>query len=299
MLKQVQHDKKGEKMTKWYQVKEQSAGEKRLLLTWKIYKIFGKKAVQILAFFITFFAFLNAKEQRRCSKKYLKIIGIKPSLLNQFRHFLEYSYSLVDRMEVFSGNFDYNKVIFENKDDEKIFKNGVFVICSHLGNIDIMRAFLDKYPEKRVNAFLSKEQCKIFNSFIKQIAVEKPVTTYPVEEIGIDTAIEIKDKLSAGEIVFMAGDRTSKNSTNSTLEFLKRKVQFPTGTFKFAEIMDCPIVFACALREHGKYRVYAEKFIPETKKCSEQLRIEFVEFLEKHIPLAPLQFFHFYDMFED
>ncbi len=284
---------------KWYQVKEQSAGEKRLLLTWKIYKIFGKKAVQILAFFITFFAFLNAKETRRCSKKYLNIIGIKPTLTNQFRHFLEYSWSLVDRMEVFSGNFDYNKIIFDNKDDEKIFENGVFVICSHLGNIDIMRAFLDKYPEKRVNAFLAKEQCKIFNSFIKQIAVEKPVTTYAVEDIGIETAIEIKDKLSAGEIVFMAGDRTSKNSTNSDVQFLGHKVQFPTGTFKFAEIMDCPIVFACALRENDKYRVYVKKFIPETKKCYEQLRVEFVKFLEKHIPLAPFQFFHFYDLFED
>lgn len=281
---------------KWYQVKEQAAGEKRLFLTWKIYKIFGKKTVQILAFFITFFAFLNAKEQRRCCKKYLEIVGIKPSVINQFRHFLEYSYSLVDRMEVFSGNFDYNKIIFDNKDDEKIFEKGVFVICSHLGNIDIMRAFLDKYPEKHVNAFLSKEQCKIFNNFIKQISVEKPVKTYAVEDIGIETAIEIKDKLSAGEIVFMAGDRTSKNSVNSTFNFLNRKVQFPIGTFKFAEIMECPIVFACALKEQEKYRVYVQEISTQRVKTMQK---EYIKFLEKHIPLAPFQFFHFYDMFED
>lgn len=286
-------------MTKWYQVKEQAAGEKRLLLTWKIYKIFGKKTVRLLAFIVTFFAFINAKEQRRCSKKYLEIVHIKPSFVNQFRHFLEYSYSLVDRMEVFSGNFDYNNIIFNNENDEKIFNQGVFIICSHLGNIDIMRAFLDKYPNRRVNAFLSAEQCKIFNNFIKQIAVEKPVTTYPVEEIGIDTAIEIKDKLSAGEIVFMAGDRTSKNSINSTVYFLNRKVQFPVGTFKFAQIMECPIVFACALHEDKKYKIYMQEFSSKEKKSAETMQKEFVKFLEKHIPIAPLQFFHFYDMFED
>lgn len=286
-------------MNKWYQVKEQAAGEKRLFLTWKIYKLFGKKTVRVLAFFVTLFAFINAKEQRRCSKKYLEIVGIKPSIFNQFRHFLEYSYSLVDRMEVFSGNFDYNKIIFENKEGEKAFEKGVFVICSHLGNIDIMRAFLDKYPERKVNTFLSKEQCKVFNSFIKQIAVKKPVTTYPVEEIGIDTAIEIKDKISAGEIVFMAGDRISKNSKNSMVKFLGHKVQFPYGTFRFAQMMECPVVFACALKKSENYHVFIKNFTPTAKNTAAQMQNEYVEFLEKLIPSAPFQFFHFYDMFED
>lgn len=292
-------------MTKWYQIKEQAAGKKRLFLTWKIYKIFGKKSVRALAFFITFFAFLNAKKARRCSKKYLKIVGIKPTFINQFRHFLEYSYSLVDRMEVFSGNYDFNKIVFNNKEDEKLFENGLFVICSHLGNIDMMRAFLEKNPNRHVNVFLSAEQCKIFNNFIKQIEIENPVTTYPVEEIGIETPIEIKDKLKQGEIVFMAGDRTSKLSINSTVKFLNHNVQFPIGTFKFAQLMECPVVFACALREEAfkqnseRYRVYMKQFVPATKKCAEQMQKEYIDFLENHIPLAPLQFFHFYDLFED
>lgn len=289
---------------RWYQLKEQAAGEKRLFLTWYIYKVFGKKAVRALAFFVTFFAFSGAKEPRKNSAKFLKIIGLKPSLINQFKHFLEYSYSLTDRMEVFSGNYDYNKIIFDSEEDKNSlindFDKGVFFICSHLGNIDVMRAFMNKYPDRRVNVFLSKEQCKIFNNFIKQIEIETPAVTYPVEEINIDTSIEIKDKLSRGEIVIMAGDRTSKNSTNSEVELFGRKVLFPLGTFKFAQIMDSPVYFACALREGENYRVYLEKFSAEVSRVERTAKMQkdFAAFIEKLTPKAPFQFFHFYDLFE-
>ena len=49
---------------KWYQLKEQAAGEKRLILLWHIYKIFGKKALKINVFFVTLLAYLGAKEPK-------------------------------------------------------------------------------------------------------------------------------------------------------------------------------------------------------------------------------------------
>ena len=35
-------------MLKWYEVKEQAAGRKRLMLLWHIYKIAGKRPVQFI-----------------------------------------------------------------------------------------------------------------------------------------------------------------------------------------------------------------------------------------------------------
>lgn len=289
---------------RWHQIKEQAAGEKRLLITWYIYKIFGKKAVKFLAFFVTLFAFASAKEQRKCSKKYLKIVGENPTIFNQFRHFLEYSYSLVDRIEVFSGNYDYDKIIFDNEDDkislENDFDKGVFFICSHVGNIDVMRAFINKNPDRGVNVFLTEEHCKVFNGFVKQIEAKSSVATYPIEEINIDTSIEIKDKLSHGEIVFMAGDRTSKNSTNSKVELFGHKVLFPVGTFKFAYMMECPVYFVCAVREKENYRIYLKKFVSEAQKAVaiKEMQKDYVSFLEKIAQNYPFQFYHFYDLFE-
>ena len=95
---------------KWHEVKEQAAGEKRLLLLWYIYKFFGKNIVKFIVLFVTFFALLGAKKIKESSKKYLKIIGQKDSFYNIFRHCLSYSYALIDRMEIFSDTFHQIKL---------------------------------------------------------------------------------------------------------------------------------------------------------------------------------------------
>lgn len=288
----------------WYQIKEQAAGATRLIIIWNIYKIFGKKFVKFLVLFITFFAFLGAKEPRKYSKKYLKVIGLKPNLLNQFKHFFAFSETLLDKMEVFAGKFNPQNIFFDNENDKNLFikdlQKGVFIIGSHLGNIEMMRAFLLTNICKDLNIFLSAEQCKIFNNFIKQIEIKSPVEIYPVENITVNTSIEIKEKISKGEVVVMAGDRISKNSTNNTVSFLGQKIQIPSGTFKFAYLMESPIYFICVLKEEEKYRVYLKNFQSQGSKQEilDSMQKEYLNFLEKLVQKYPLQFFHFYDFFE-
>lgn len=289
---------------KWYQMKEQAAGALRLIIIWKIYKIFGKKIVEFLVLFITFFAFLGAIEPRKYSKKYLKVLGLNSGIINQFKHFLAFSYSLIDKMEVFSGRFNPNNIFFDNENDKKIFikdlQTGIFVISSHLGNIEMMRAFLQTDLCKHLNIFLSAEQCKIFNNFIKQISIKSPVTIYPVEHITVNTSIEIKEKISNGEVIIMAGDRVSQNSINNQAKFLGRNIQIPSGTFKFAYMMESPIYFICALKEQEKYRIYLKKFEFQGNKQETIIRMqnEYLEFIEQLVRKYPFQFFHFYDFFE-
>ncbi len=296
---------------KWYEVKEQAAGEKRLLLLWYIYKIIGKNAVKFIVFFVTFFALFGAKKIKEASYKYLKNVGKKPNYINIFKHCLSYSYSLVDRMEIFSDNFSPDKIEFDDEAqkaqlfDDLNKKQGVFFVCNHIGNVDVMRTLtLSDYKNtcNGVCVFLAKEQCKIFNSFIDKISSKQPIFLYPVEDIDINTSIEIKEKLENNYIVFMAGDRTSKNSINFETEFLSKKVDFPLGTFKFAQMMETPIYFISAVKIKGdKYKVYLQKFLPEEKKSVtlDKMKKEFVEFTEKIVKLFPFQFYHFYDMFKD
>lgn len=289
---------------KWYQQKEQAAGEKRLIILWNIYKFCGRRFVKFLVFFITFFAFLGAKEPRKYSKKYLSIMGLNSGIINQFKHILMHSYSLLDKMEVFAGTFKPENVFFDNENDKNNFikdlQKGVFIIGSHLGNIEMMRVFLRTSIKKPLNIFLSVDQCKIFNNFIKQIEIESPAKIYPVEEININTSIEIKEKISAGEVVVMAGDRISKNSTNIKVPFLGKIIQLPSGTFKFAYLMEHPVYFVCALREGEKYRIYLRKFdFTGTKtETVKQMQQEYLAFLENLVPRYPFQFYHFYDFFE-
>lgn len=298
---------------KWYELKEQSAGTKRLMLLWYIYNLLGKNTVKFVVFFVTFFAFLGAKENKKCSKKYLKIMGIKPNNINVFKHFLSYSYSLVDRIESFSNNYPIEKLIF---DDEKVKeeliedlkeRKGIFFICNHLGNVDILRSFIfsDWHKEGTdVCVFLSKEQCKIFNQFIENIGMKHTadVIPFPIEDVDINTSIELEERLKKGAITFMAGDRISANSINFEANFLSHKVEFPLGTFKLAQMMNASTYFVSAIKiKNDNYSIHMKKFnFRETKKETLQaMQQEFVSFLEEKTKLAPYQFYHFYDMFAD
>ena len=296
---------------KWYEIKEQAAGTKRLFLLWYIYKILGKTPVKIITFFVTLIACINAKQVRECSKKYLEIVGEKPSFKNVFRHFLSYSYSLVDRMEIFTNNFPPEKLYFEDEEQKKLFledlKNfkGTFFICNHLGNVDAMRSFVNsdiKDTCSSVSVFLAKEQCKIFSGFIEKITTNKNINLYPVEEIDINTSIEIKEKLNKGGIVFMAGDRISAQSNNFETEFLNHKVLFPIGTFKFAQMMEVPVYFVSAIKmPKDRYCIHLKRFYNSQTKAMTltKMQKEFVAFLEEKTKLAPYQFYHFYNFFNE
>lgn len=315
---------------KWYEMQERAAGVKRLIFTWYVYKFFGKKAVGFIAFLVTLGAFLCSKQIRNYSVKNLKVIhdfcclnGQKspcPNNINAFKNVLNYSLSLVDNMEIFAGKFDFKKIYFDSSEDEKIFyediknRTGMFFVCSHTGNIQVMRMFFKNEDAKKrcdVNVLLSKEQCRIFNEFLKKvqnfsnIVMENTVSLFPVEDISIETSIELKDRLDKGEIAFMAGDRLSSGTSNLTFcdKLFGVDTDFPAGTFKLAQLMEKPVYFICALKEkHDRYRVYLKKFEAangaESKKAAlNRMQKEYAEFLQYTTTIDPLQFYHFYPLF--
>ena len=289
---------------KWYEVKEYSAGEKRLMLTYFLYKIFGKTVVNVIAFFVGFGTFLYAKSLRKSSAKNLSALGQKPSLCNVFKNILSYAFAQADKIEVFSGKFNSDNIIFEENSDMKSFRENIFnkkgsvCIFSHLGNIDVIRALLEK-DKTEITIFLSLKQAEIFRNFLNKISVENNVCTYPVEDIGINTAIEIKDKIDSGEFVFIAGDRVSENAGMKKYEvdFLDKKIDLPKGTFKLAELTEAPVFFLIAVKTKDKYKFIVKKF-ENYERSSKNMAFEFAKFLGEWSSKYPFQFYHFYDFFK-
>ncbi len=291
----------------WFQIKEQSAGTKRLILSWYLYKIFGKNVLYLIAFFVAFFTFIFAPKIRDYSKKYFEIIkpytNLKPSLINQFKHICSYAISLVDKMLVYSGDFNSKDVIFTDKTIEtQLFadikeQKGVFFICCHVGNIEIMHSLLaGKHSDFNINIFLSNKQSQIFNSFLNSIKIEFPVKLFFIEDVGLNTAIELKENLDKGDVVFIAGDRLAENNDIKSIEseLFSHKILLPEGTFKFAKLMEVPVYFISAIKIGNQYKIYSEKqnFISE-----KELINAYTKFLEQMILVDPFQFYNFYDFF--
>lgn len=293
----------------WFQVKEQSAGKNRLRLTWFLYKIFGKNILYLIALLMACFTLFFAPKVRDYSKKYFRVIekeiGLKPNLINQFKHIYSYAESLADKILLYSGDFKSDSIVFENNDISKQLsediekKNGVFFVCNHVGNIEVLESFLlnkKNTPNFGINVFMSDKQSQIFNAFLRTIKREFPIKIFRVEETGLNTGIELKENLDNGDLVFIAGDRVAQDNDKKNIEkkLFSRKICLPKGTFKLAQMMDVPTYFISAIKTGKNYKILLEKQLNLSEK---DLTDSYVKFLKKAIKSNPFQFFNFYDFF--
>ena len=284
----------------WFQLSESGAGEKRLILSFYLYKIFGKNILRIIAFFVVLITFFKAKDRRKASEKFFKILGRKNILLDSWIQFINYGNSLVDKIISFLGDFDNKNFVYEDSD----FETGVFYLTTHIGNVEILRSLLEEYKNTKVNVFLQANVCEIFRKFLNTFEKKVALDTFPIEEIDLNTSILISEKLKQGENVFMAGDRISAQNADKIYKktFLGKTISLPLGVIRFALMLEAPIRFILCVKEGKKYRVIIEKFIPtKTNKSEiiEELENKYVEFLEKYTLKYPHQFYNFFDIWEE
>lgn len=283
---------------KWFQLREQGAGEKRLLLTWVLYKIGGEKVLRFIAFCVSVSIFLTAKERRNASIKFFKHVGKIP-IKSAFKQFINYGDSLVDKILSFSGKLKVEDFVI---DDEDVFK-GTFFLSTHVGNVEILRTMLAHSNAPRANIFMQSNVCEIFNHFLQKMEIETNLEVFPVENIDVETSIETSERLKNGEIVFLAGDRISAQNSKKVYnaKFLGKNAKFPIGALKFALMMECEIAFVVCVKVKDKFLVHTQKFIAKNydkKSRLEQLEREYIEFLEKYTLKYPEQYYNFYDIWD-
>ncbi len=301
---------KGKFMKKWYQMREQSAGKMRLELLWYIYKIFGIRFLKMVIYPIILVISVFARPAVIASKKYKKILNtyqkshkLHPSKFSSASHIYAFACAIVDKMSAscdkktkitfkIDKNADWDE--FQNllKND-----NGVFLICSHLGNIEALSAFSSN-TKKTMHAFMQITQNSTFHQFMMRHNIAKNTILYSTENINLSTAAEMFEYLNKGDLVMMAGDRTSANSPNryETVSFLGVDCQFPIGTFKFARAESHPIFAMCLMNiKHEQYKIYIKKLCGATTR---EIICEYAEFLQKLVLLYPKQWFNFFDFFE-
>lgn len=295
---------------KWFEVKEQSAGKKRLAFTWFLYKIFGERLLYTIAFSVAFFTFVFSPKIRSFSKKYFiktrKYTNLKSSLINQFKHILAYAFALADKILVYAGDFDTKKIEFDSEKDKvqlfnDINKNkGTFFICNHIGNIEVLHSlFADTITNSdcKINIFMSNKQSQIFNEFLSGIKQDFSTKIFQVEDIGLETGVILKENLNKGDMVFIAGDRLSENGSKCIdIKFFEQDISLPVGSFKLAKLMEVPTYLISALRFGKKYKVFIEK---QEDLSTKVLSDNFIKFMEKMTLKNPYQFFHFYDFFKE
>ena len=119
------------------------------------------------------------------------------------------------------------------------------------------------------------------------------IELHAVEEIGVETAVEMQEAIRRGELVIMAGDRTSAGSKSVLRHrFLGRECVWPKGAFKFAELMEAPVFgVTCLNTGWNRYEVHVVELDRAAPLDG------YVKFLEAETVAHPEQWYQFYDFF--
>jgi predicted LPLAT superfamily acyltransferase len=313
----------------WSEEKEQAAGYWQVKLILIIFKVCPVIIMRLIAFPVAFFYYIFSKRARYNSRLFLTRVAAccaaegKPFSLRIYRHILAFSLSLIEKVESWGGKVDLSHIHFQDDDigdlRERLNRGeGAVMLCSHLGNTELLRALVSFNRtgisrEVPVNIIIDENVTASFSRMLRELNPSAGFRMIGVNDIGPDTIILLQERLAAGELVTIAGDRTSANTRNKffSIPFLHEKAPFTYGAFFMTALLDAPTYFVFGLRQKdvslsSQYDMHVHKS-PVSFDCSRterEARIEalarlFAGWLEYYCKQHPLQWYNFYDFWAE
>ncbi|MBQ7158926.1 MAG: hypothetical protein IJS09_05835 [Treponema sp.] len=321
---------KSQESQRWYEV-EEAHNSVGLAVTFALLKILPAVVLRIIAFPVGFFYWLFGKKARAFSTMYLQQLNSfltaqeseKKIKISTLKHFLSFAIALTEKIEVWAGKFSFKQIHFQNDDIEDLVHNlengkGVMLFVSHLGNSELLRGLANAHEtgvkrEFIVNSILDVQVTAGFNALLKKVNADATMHIFNASEIGPDTMILLQQKAEAGEMIVIAGDRTSASTQNRfvTQDFLGKPAQFAYGSYMLAALLNIPTYFVFGVRQKDVsisplYNFHVRKspvnFDCPRKERDERIRqtvAAYAQTLEKLCIAYPYQWYNFFNFWAD
>ncbi|GAB02552.1 putative acyltransferase [Acinetobacter sp. NBRC 100985] len=123
-----------------------------------------------------------------------------------------------------------------------------------------------------------------------------------MDELGIETAILLQEKMQQGEWVIVAADRVPVQSDRvQNVEFLGETATLPQGAWILANLLKVPVLAVFCYRVQQNFQVHIHHIsdqvdLPRKNRLSgmQQVTQLYIACLEQHCLRAPYQWFNFY-----
>ena len=303
-------------MKHWAQIEERGIiwGMQALL---KVYLLFGRKVLQLFLYPVVSYYWLTNRKGRQASLQYLQRASaylpdnrIQTGLYGSYQHFICFANATIDKLAAWSGALSLQDVEFHGRDAirQHIEKGqGVLILGSHLGNLEISRVMAYLGKKVTVNVLVHTKNAEKFNTLLNRYAETGTMNLIQISEINAATAMMLMDKIEAGELVVITADRlpASGQSRAARVDFLGEAALFPQGPFILASLLKCPVYTLFCLKQHGKQTIYFERFsdglsFPRKGRDAmiQACVQDFAYRLQQYCLLEPLQWFNFYDFWQ-
>lgn len=307
-----------ERRTHWSRTPERgSLLGMQIMLT--SYRLLGRRGFSLLLYPVIGYFWLTGRAQRQASQAYLTRlesfadasgVTLPAEPRSSFRHFLRFGEAALDKLAGWRGDITEQEVELVGAEHYQAAINsgqGVLLLGSHLGDLELCRALGSRKQGLRINALVFTRHAARFNALLKEINPDSHLNLIQVQELGADTAILLKEKLERGEWVVIVGDRTSVTREKRVIwaDFLGAPAPFPLGPFVLSSVLGCPVYLMFGLKEQGRFRVHFEPFAdgqPLPRQGRQQIlasRVQaYADRLQHHCLQAPLDWFNFFDFWQ-
>lgn len=278
-----------------------------------LYRLLGARAVRCLLYPVVAYFYLTGTQARTASRDFLQKVcaaSLDPrpvSAADVYRHLYSFADAAADKMMAWAGGLPAEAVQVQGSADLQALAasgRGALLVGAHLGNLEMCRALGHAAGVRQVNAVVYTRHAARFAGLLAAASGDYAVNLIHVPEMGVDTAILLKDKIDRGEWVVIVGDRTpaSENGRVQRVDFLGHDAAFAEGPWILASLLACPVYLLFCLKQGNAYRITLEPFAPQIdlprktrREALQGVIRQYADRLAFHARQAPLQWFNFYD----
>ena len=286
-----------------------------LVFGFTTYRRFGRGVFSVLLYPVVAYFLLTGSGTRKASRDYLRRVRNRlealgraiPPRLDTFRHFIAFGHALLDKTAMWAGAMEPADVELDDPAALQRVRGqqrGVLFISSHLGNVEVFRALVDSQEAVKVSALVFTHGSPGLNRLNSAVGPRALDGMIQIDSLGPDAVMQLQDKLRSGEHIGIAADRLSVRHAERSVAvpFLGQPAPFPEGPFILASLLACPVYLVFCLRIGRRYRVYVEPFadtiaLPRRDRGAALKLViaRYAQRLEHYCLMAPLQWFNFFD----
>jgi len=302
----------------WATMNEAGALAGLRTMVW-IHAHLGRFAFSVVLVPVMAYFFLRRSTARRASRDFLRRVkGQYPeslkgnaSLWLSFRHFLAFGEAILDGvLASMQPPSAFKMAPAEQKLRTELAETGqgILMIGSHFGNLAYSRSIAQNRKNLVVNILIYEQHAANFTATLADASPASRLNLIQVTDLDLELALRLREKIQNGEWVVMAGDRVPIETGDNTCSavFFGEAAKFPIGPYVLAKLLACPVYLLHCFRSQGQYKVGMELFQNEIttsrrnrRRSYENEVQKFATALERQVIREPLQWFNFYDFWDE
>ncbi len=267
---------------------------------------FGRwPARQLMRLIALYYALFDRTTKRASRDYWTRVTGEPSGFRTTYRHVFRFAQVALDRMFLLKGktrHFTFTRTGNEHLLELAAKRQGAVLLGAHLGSYEAMRAGGDD-EQLPVNIVGHFDNAKMINALFDRLNTDRAARVIHAEAGSVDFIFTIRERIEAGEMVALLGDRVGLNDNHVTVDFFGAPARFAAGPFLLASLLRCPVYLVFGLYyEPNRYELHCEPFtdrviLPRRQREAALVEIveQFARRLEDYCRRAPDNWFNFYD----